>query len=481
MTVSESEIVLNVGNLPLDLFNNIITGSRDNQIEVHYDDASYADGLQVTPSGGGQGGGTTSLPGQIRWKSGTSTTGGVLAVTLDYVRYRPRHESYFSWTFCFPTGPIVGAQQEIGAGDLVNGVTIGYDETGAFGLFYRNNSVKTFIPRSAWADQCDGSPGSAYTLDGVPVAMDPSQMQIGSVYMGLLGSLGFVVTLFTPDRHEVVIHEHKAVNNTALPFVANYDLPMMTRIAKTTPIATDVQIGTGCWAGGTTSSKARISDPINDRLLAETTRTILFGKSSQGGGTYYAVKVTPSGAVVVDGTVSVSNFPAQYPIPAAQVADLKVVTVENADFPDSGAHTLLAAIQAVLQGTLLVNDGHPDPQQDALTETQLRSAPVTTREAGVIARAYQAVGIVTDQVLIPAAGGSLIIRKFHLHADPALASGVYPLVTLKLGPNIIFEDKFEAGLPYAEGIPIFGAPGESLTVSVSLPATIYLNVRHELA
>ncbi len=148
-------------------------------------------------------------------------------------------------------------------------------------------------------------------------------------------------------------------------------------------------------------------------------------------------------AATVTGTVSVDNIPAEFPLPNVQVAALA-------------------------------------PQTDALTNVELRAAPVSTRDAGVRASAHQVIGPVVDQVLIAAGTDQVVLRKFHLHADPALAAGTFPVVTVQLGTQVIFRDKFEPGLPYAEGIPIFADPGEDLTISIDQAATVYVNVRYEL-
>lgn len=167
------------------------------------------------------------------------------------------------------------------------------------------------------------------------------------------------------------------------------------------------------------------------------------------------------------------------------------------DFPDAAVLAAVQAVQTVLEAALDVTVGNfpteyplpdaqvtaltpPTPQTDALTDTELRAAPVVTRDIGVQAESFQVTGVIVDQTLVDPGADRLILRKFHLHADPALAPSVYPVVELKIGTQVIFHDKFEAGLPYAEGIPIFGGVGEPLTVSVDSPANIYINVRYEL-
>ena len=90
-------------------------------------------------------------------------------------------------------------------------------------------------------------------------------------------------------------------------------------------------------------------------------------------------------------------------------------------------------------------------------------------------------GVVTDQVLISVPTGSrLRLLRNAGHTDPQLNSLVFPVVTLKIGSTVIYQDKLEAGLPWSETVCFEGADGEDLTISVNDTATIYLNLRYEL-
>jgi hypothetical protein len=90
-------------------------------------------------------------------------------------------------------------------------------------------------------------------------------------------------------------------------------------------------------------------------------------------------------------------------------------------------------------------------------------------------------GIVTDQVLVAISGSDKIrVLRNQGHCDPALAAGTFPLVTLKIGSTVIWRDKLESGLPWAEAVCFEGAAGEDLTVSIDAAATIYFNIRYEV-
>lgn len=163
----------------------------------------------------------------------------------------------------------------------------------------------------------------------------------------------------------------------------------------------------------------------------------------------------------VSGAVSITNFPATYPLPTAQVTALTP----------------------------------PAPQTDALTDAQLRATSVpVTPPALVLATdsvrqtlrvsqplSVNVIGAVTDSILV-AVGPTERIRLIRNagHVDPALALETYPIVTLKIGTTVIYRDKLEAGLPWSETVCFEGAAGDDLTISIDIPATIYLNCRYEV-
>lgn len=284
-----------IPTLPVDIFANLIIGQRDNQIEVHFDDVNYADYLSHTVAGGGSGGTRAQSNGQVRYSTGTATTGRSQAITLDVIKYRPFHETYAAWTAAFITAGVASSWQRVGLFDATNGVFTGYEGT-SFGITYRLNGSDTHVAQASWLDPCDGTAGSAFTRDGVPEALDPSKLQVYRVRIGWLGSAGFIMEVMSPDWTWVPIYELKRPNQADVPFFTNADLAMSLDVGKSAG-ATNFVVATNCWAGGTTSDKARLSDPITDRTLAMTTRSVITGKTTAGGGSYVDVKVNPSGSI----------------------------------------------------------------------------------------------------------------------------------------------------------------------------------------
>lgn len=107
--------------------------------------------------------------------------------------------------------------------------------------------------------------------------------------------------------------------------------------------------------------------------------------------------------------------------------------------------------------------------------------PQPTQDAPVTPTSGSVSSVVADQVLVaPTSGRRLRLRRFHLHMDPAALVGTYNTVTLKLGSTTFFSDKFEPGLPFAEGVVVEGGVDETITITTSGTATIFYNLRTEV-
>jgi hypothetical protein len=91
----------------------------------------------------------------------------------------------------------------------------------------------------------------------------------------------------------------------------------------------------------------RISDVTHPESDASIVKSVITGRTTQGGGGYVDVKVAPSGAVAIDGSVTVSNFPASPGAPATAT----VASVAAAITPV----TLLAS-NALRRGSTIQND-----------------------------------------------------------------------------------------------------------------------------
>lgn len=420
-----------------DVFGNLVTGARDNQIEVHFDDAAWATYVTLTTASGG---GTTQQDGHVRFQSGVNTQGDVRAVTLDSIIYRPMHEVYAGWTADWPVAGVANSYAIIGLGDTTNGLFVGYVGT-AFGLVYRRNGVDTFVAQAAWDDPCTGQVGSGFTRGGVPEALSKVNTNVFRVRVGLLGSATMVLEVYAPDGVWVPAWTLKRPNSDPLPIFTNFDLPMMVDINKNGAGATALEIQTACWAGGTTSPKARLSDTITDRSLADTVRSVIVGKTTGGGGGYVAVKVNPSGTLTADvtgSTVEVTNDVGN-PLPVS--------------------------------GIVTANTG-----LNPLTDVQLRaSAVAVTQDSGEnefthVTATVSASGDTT--IATPAAGKAIRLHWFYAINDPTATSA--PLLKVKLGAVEIYR-----AWALSKRQRKTGAVNDPLVLNLSIGGTVAVTAIYE--
>jgi len=287
-------------DLQQDVFNELVIASRYNQVEINYataDPDSISD-LTVTKTSGGD---ASNLNGQAVFTSNANTNGGVKAVTTLSVAYRPQSESYASFSAIWPSGGLANSYQRLGIYDTNNGFFIGYEGT-SFGVTLRKAAVDTFIAQASWnVDTLIGGVGSKYTRNGVPEAIDFTKDNIYRMRFGWLGAANVYWETMSPDGEWVLFNVYRHPNTTGGTSINNPDLPMTLDIKKTGAGATVLTMNTACWAGGTTSPYTKLSSTITDNTEANMTRAVIAGRASTGGGTYYNVKVTPSGAIVTAG------------------------------------------------------------------------------------------------------------------------------------------------------------------------------------
>jgi hypothetical protein len=287
-------------DLQQDVFGQLVIANRYNQFEINYDstDPDSISEITVTKSNGGD---ASNLAGQAVFTSNANTNGGVSAVTNLNVAYRPNSETYAAFTAIWPSGGLVNSYQRIGIYDANNGFYIGYEGVN-FGITLRKAGVDTFTAKAAWnVDTLTGGVGSKYTRNGVPEAIDFTKDNLFRVRYGWLGAAPIYWEVLSPDGEWVLFDIYRHPNTTGGTTINNPDLPMTLDIQKTAAGATVLTMNTACWAAGTTSPYTKISSIINDNTLANMSRSVITGRASTGGGTYYNVKVTPSGALVTAG------------------------------------------------------------------------------------------------------------------------------------------------------------------------------------
>lgn len=271
-----------------------VTGRRNNEIELSFFDSFDSDLITNSTNVGGS---ASITGGHARYQTGTNTNGGAKGVTVYNCNYRPAHEEYAFFTAAFTTG-IANSYQRLGLYDANNGAFIGYEGT-SFGVTLRSGATDTRIARASWnGDPLDGSVASIFTRAGSPEAINLTYSNLYRIRFAWLGSASFIFEVFSPDAKWVTFHTIRIPNSQLAPSIQTPNLPMTIDVQKSSGGATNLSIYTACWAAGTTSDYNPVTETLTDYSLANLTRSIIAGRSSTGGGTYYNVKVNPSGSLI---------------------------------------------------------------------------------------------------------------------------------------------------------------------------------------
>ena len=283
--------------LQTDMFQETVTATRYNVVEINYanDAPSSIPLLTVTSTTTGS---DSNVSGQALFTTGANTNGGTKAVTNTVVKYRPQSETFCSFTAIWPSGGLADSYQRIGIFDNNDGFFIGYEDI-VFGITIRKGGVDTQVAQASWnVDTLTGGVSSKFTRNGVPEAIDFALDNLYRIRFGWLGAAPVIWEVFSPDGQWVLFHIERYPNTSTTPALTNPDLPITLDLKKNGAGATVLDMNTACWAGGTSSPYRRITSDIDDDTLASLTRSVIAGRASTGGGTYYNVKVTPSGALV---------------------------------------------------------------------------------------------------------------------------------------------------------------------------------------
>jgi hypothetical protein len=292
---------ITVKNTNTDILGVDITGQRYNQVEVTWT-TSVGNGTINSTTGGS----ITSTLGHTIFSLGNTGT-SALAFTQSSITYRPGHEMYAMMTAAWTdfTGDAVTNARLGLYNSTTDGFAIGY-QLGSFGIFKITNSVTTFVARGLWnTDLLTGAVGSKFTSNGTPVAIDLTKSNLFRIRFAWLGSANIFYEVLSPDNNWVLFHNIRQPNSDYNPSLTTPNLTMrldMTRAAGTYTNAP--AMATACWAGGTTSNLVRMDSTILPSSLVTLNRTVIEGVTTAGGGSYIPVKVTPSGSLTTDSTVS---------------------------------------------------------------------------------------------------------------------------------------------------------------------------------
>jgi hypothetical protein len=284
----QSPVPINVSS---DVFEQVVVGSRYNQVEVNFSqtDPDLIPDITVTKTNGGD---ASNASGQAVFSSGTNTNGGVKAVSNALVYYNPHSETFAAFSAVFTTG-IANSYQRIGLYDANNGFFIGFNNT-VFGVTLRKGGLDTFTGQGSFnGDTLTGGPTSNFKRNGVPEAVDFTKDNLYRIRFGWLGAAPIIFEIYSPDGDWVAFNIIKHPNTSTSASINNPDLPVTLDIQKTGAGATDLIMNTGCWGSGTTSDLKKLSDVLTDNSLAKTVKSVLAAKDA--GGNYINIGATLTG------------------------------------------------------------------------------------------------------------------------------------------------------------------------------------------
>jgi hypothetical protein len=349
-----------------DILGVAVSGTRNNQIEVSFDTAF--DSSVVTNTNTSTGSATISN-GHALYSTGTNANGTSKGVSVITLNYRPAHEEYVYFTAAFTTPTSANSNQRLGLYDANNGFFIGYNGLN-FGITKRTSGSDTFTNRTSWnTDLLTGLASSKFTRNGTPEAINLTYSNLFRIRFAWLGSASVVFEVFSPDGKWVIFHTLKVPNSQLNPSITTPNLPITLEVLKSGADATNLIVYTACWAAGTTSNYSKITDTLTDNTLANLTRSVITGRASTGGGSYYNVKVNPSGSLQtsigdISGVVGQNTMANSLPVTIA--SNQTAIPISD----NGGSVTVDGSV--TVSGTVTANTGLSQP----LTDAQLRASAV---------------------------------------------------------------------------------------------------------
>lgn len=188
------------------------------------------------------------------WRTG-ATAGSVIDVqTPEPLVYSARHLSLYDGSFLWTANPTGTGQIDAGAFTDVDGFMFRNTAAGASVVHRVNGADKVVTLGSHNGDPLDGSADSQYTADGVPVAVDFTQYQIGQIVGSWRGVDTFEIYLLSPDKRFVLVHSFRYLNAVQAPSLTNPNLPMRVRITNG-DTAEPLEVRSNCWSAATNADK----------------------------------------------------------------------------------------------------------------------------------------------------------------------------------------------------------------------------------
>jgi hypothetical protein len=197
----------------------------------------------------------TQASGALTVSSGTGITSSAKAFSNQNIKYSAGREIYSKFTAAFTTPTNINSNQRVGiyssSGSPQNGFFIGYQGT-TFGITVRNNGADTFTAGSLFStDVLDGNYNSRFTRNGITEALDPVKLNVYRIRFGWLGAAPILFQILSPDGNWVTFHKIGFPNSSTTPSITSPNLPITMEVTKSSSDATNLQIKSSSWDGGT--------------------------------------------------------------------------------------------------------------------------------------------------------------------------------------------------------------------------------------
>lgn len=273
------------------LFGEQVTVPRVNQFDIQFHEDVPENLLNVVSDTGS--GSSTQTEGMAVFSSGADATMEYVVESPGSVIYAAAHEIYLYQTLSWPTPP-TGASDLAMAGlfdhAAQEGYRWGYKGTSWGIQYFRNGAEVSFTPQASFSeDALSGAASSLFTRDGTPEAIDLTKVNIFRIRFGWLSADSTIFEVQAPDARWVVVHEIKHPNLNSSGQLVNPNLMAHLVIAKSLSDATNIQMRSGCWAGGIGIQTQIGQQPDGDyvAIKADGTAIVEDDTSGLGGGGVY--------------------------------------------------------------------------------------------------------------------------------------------------------------------------------------------------
>lgn len=238
-----------------------------------------------------------------------------------------------------------------------------------------------------------------------------------------------------------------------------------------------------------------ISQSVTGNMFAELGKNVIIGETTGGGGGYVPVKVTPSGALTVEasvtGSVSVSNFPATQAISAAALplpsgastlAEQQTQTTaigsltETAPATDTASSGLNGRLQRIAQRltsliallpTSIGTKASNASLSVVLASDQAAIGVTPQTASGTITQTQKSVGLTAVRATVSGSAPSAIRKKLMIKPSKNNTGSVYfgsSTVTTANGLEIIGPDRLEFELDSSDYYLISDTAGQVVEI-----------------